>query len=133
MAKVVGGSIPASIWKAYMLAAHRNLAIRSLPGIDQYGEDYSQGEDAGNEDDPWVDRDADGNPRGDDRGIVEEFFDGLFGRREPRTSAPLPPPPPRAPVAPPPAPEADEDAEQPPDEPGPYRQPEPDPEEAPPF
>lgn len=132
MAKVVGGSIPASIWKAYMLAAHRTLAIRNLPGVDPYGEDYSQSDDSGNEDNPWVDRDADGNPRDDDRGLVEEFFDDLFGRREPRTSAPLPPPP-RPPVAPRPTPETDEDAVEPPDEPGPYRQPEPDPEEAPPF
>lgn len=128
MGKIVGGNIPASIWRAYMLAAHRNLPVRNLPGVDPYGEDYST-DNADYEDNPWVERDADGNPRDDDRGLVEEFFDGLFGRREPRTSAPLPPPP--APVAPPPP--APDDEEAPADEPGPYRQPEPDPAEGSPF
>ncbi len=133
MGRVVGGTIPASIWKAYMTAAHRNLPIRNLPGVDPYGEDYSESQNGNYEDNPWVERDADGNPRNDDRGLVEEFFDDLFGRREPRTSAPLPQPPPPPPVAPRPSPEVEEGTDPPSDEPGPYRQPEPDPEESSPF
>jgi hypothetical protein len=116
-----------------MTAAHRNLPIRNLPGVDPYGEDYSESQDGNYEDNPWVERDADGNPRNEDRGLVEEFFDDLFGRREPRTSAPLPPPPPPPPVAPRPSPEVEDSADPPSDEPGPYRQPEPDPEESSPF
>jgi penicillin-binding protein 1A len=134
MGKVVGGNIPASIWKAYMLAAHRTLPIRSLPGIDMNGEgdDFAEGEDGNYEDNPWVERDSDGNPR-DDRGAVEEFFDGLFGRRDPETSSPPAPPPPPPPVAPRLSPQIGEHSGPPPENPGPYRQPEADPDESSPF
>ena len=33
MNKVVGGDMPASIWRRYMLAAHQNLAIRDFPWL----------------------------------------------------------------------------------------------------
>ncbi|MCE9522843.1 MAG: PBP1A family penicillin-binding protein [Alphaproteobacteria bacterium] len=105
MTKVVGGSIPASIWKAYMLAAHRNLPVHSLPGVDLYGEGGAYAEagpgDTSNQDEPWVDRDGDSyrrNPRGErDKGVIEDFFDSLFGGRDPETSVPAPPPPQIAP------------------------------------
>jgi len=199
MAKVVGGSIPASIWKAYMVSAHQKIALHSLPGIDAFGSDAYATASDGYDDNPWVERDGDGDsgrpPSNRDRGVIEEFFDSLFGGREPSTSvddAPVPMPQrysPRADVqtprsAPPsaendenednanpeespphiapqprqprqpraytPPPDLDEDTPppraEPPDEPeplpdgferkpevGPYRQPEPDPEEPSPF
>jgi membrane peptidoglycan carboxypeptidase len=80
MQKVVGGSLPASIWKNYMLAAHRGIPAHSLPGIDAYG--VSDASDGSGEDDPWVDRGDDGaerRPPGRDRGVIEDFFDSLFG------------------------------------------------------
>jgi penicillin-binding protein 1A len=164
MQKIVGGSLPASIWKNYMQAAHRNIPVHSLPGIDTYGSsDYAEG---GSEDDPWVDRGDDSRDRrapGRDRGVIEDFFDSLFG--DEGTALPAPPPPmgpryrPQVDAAPEPdaedvedmtaAEEAAEDAAvraaeargtrgtEPrppsPDADGPYRQPEADPNEPSPF
>ena len=96
MTKVVGGGIPASIWKNYMLAAHRNIAIHSLPGIDSFGsEDYAEA--PAEEDNPWVERSENGRdnrgPR--DRGVIEDFFDSLFGDNDTAVPVPPPPPPPR--------------------------------------
>jgi len=92
MQKIVGGSLPASIWKNYMQAAHRNVPPHTLPGIDTYGSSASN--EGGNEDNPWVDRgDDDSQDRrapGRDRGVIEDFFDGLFGGD---TALPAPPPP----------------------------------------
>ena len=178
MTKVVGGGFPASIWKNYMLAAHRNTAIHTLPGIDAFGSDNYANAPT-DEDEPWVDRGDDDRGRPRDRNVIDDFFDSLFGDED--TAVPVPPPPPAprfvpqsAPVAPPappepveaeaPAPEPDpveeaetaaaEEAEPeravrqviplrrppaarrppPPPEPdGPYRQPEPDPDEGSPF
>jgi len=33
MNKVVGGDIPASIWRRFMMAAHQNLAVRDFPWL----------------------------------------------------------------------------------------------------
>ncbi len=92
MQKVVGGSLPASIWKNYMQAAHKGIPVHNLPGIDTYGS--SDSADAGSEDNPWVDRgDDDSQDRrapGRDRGVIEDFFDSLFGGD---TALPAPPPP----------------------------------------
>jgi len=92
MQKVVGGSLPASIWKTYMQAAHKGIPVHNLPGIDTYGSSYSA--DGGSEDNPWVDRgDDDSRDRrapGRDRGVIEDFFDSLFGGD---TALPAPPPP----------------------------------------
>jgi penicillin-binding protein 1A len=94
MNKVVGGSLPANVWKAYMVAAHRNVPVHNLPGIDMYG-DSSSMVDSG-EENPWVDRDGEYAERHEDRGAIEEFFDSLFGGGDDRrTEAPPPPPPPR--------------------------------------
>jgi penicillin-binding protein 1A len=107
MTKVVGGGIPASVWKNYMLAAHRNTTIHTLPGIDAFGsDDYANGPT--DEDEPWVDRGEDGYDRGRprDRNVIDDFFDSLFGEDD--TAVPVPPPPApsfvpqSAPVAPPP-------------------------------
>ena len=86
-----------AIWKAYMLAAHRNLPIRSLPGIDMYGEarfarrrQRQRGQSVG---------------RTRRRSATRATRIAAWSRNsstacsaadEPRTSAPLPPPPPRA-------------------------------------
>jgi penicillin-binding protein 1A len=164
MKKVVGGSIPASIWKAYMIAAHRNVPVHSLPGIDVFGDSdaYANADNPESQDNPWVERDENGNPRGHDsrdRGVIEEFFDSLFGGRDSGNEEPpeSPDPPqmyerlsPRAdatrnfspslaPHGPPPtetmvAPRPSEPAEaEPGEQPGPYRQPESDPDEGSPF
>ena len=194
MAKVVGGSFPASIWKTYMVAAHKNIPYHSLPGIDTFGtspDSYAEAVD-GFQDNPWVDGDSESSDsrRGNrDRGVIEEFFDGLFGdggepqtsvqpdlpkvqRLSPRAEArprnvappsnadPLsqtdqppdlddadkPAPPPRPPrvYAPtveepgdrrraPSPPPGDDSMQAPPPDSGPYRQPEPDPNEPSPF
>ncbi|MBL8783249.1 MAG: PBP1A family penicillin-binding protein [Alphaproteobacteria bacterium] len=92
MQKVVGGSLPASIWKNYMQAAHKSIPVHNLPGIDTYGNsDYAEG---GSEDDPWVDRGDDSRDRrspGRDRGVIEDFFDSLFGGDDTALPAPTPP------------------------------------------
>jgi membrane peptidoglycan carboxypeptidase len=99
MKKVVGGSLPASIWKAYMLAAHKNIPVHNLPGVDMYGDSdaYAQNDP----DNPWVERDGeytDGRNPDNDRGVIEDFFDSLFGGDDrPRNRAPEPPPPPPPP------------------------------------
>lgn len=99
MQRVVGGGLPASIWKNYMLAAHRNVPIHGMPGIDMYGNDESYADaDPENADNPWVERGEDPYERsrpGRERGVIEEFFDGLFGDGE--TAVPVPPPPPQPP------------------------------------
>lgn len=98
MKKVVGGSLPASIWKAYMLAAHKNKPIHNLPGVDMYGsaseEPYPDGSVPDN---PWVDRDgySDRGPPDGDRGVIEDFFDSLFGGDNEERPRNPPPPPPR--------------------------------------
>ena len=97
MAKVVGGSLPASIWKTYMAEAHRRIAVHPLPGVYNYdgsGEDpYADGR---GEDEPWVERGGDGYRPGreDDKGVIEDLIDSLFGDGEEEMSAPPPPPPP---------------------------------------
>ncbi|MBP6012384.1 MAG: PBP1A family penicillin-binding protein [Alphaproteobacteria bacterium] len=158
MAKVVGGSIPATIWKAYMLSAHKNIPIHPLPGVDTMGEGdiYAEGEPTG-EDNPWVERDENSYERRSterDRSVVEDFFDSLFGSDDP------PPPPRTVPQSNPTQPQDREDTGelsaatpprpvvaggehrpnsqprpvvQPAEPPGPYRQPEPDPDEPSPF
>jgi penicillin-binding protein 1A len=121
MTKVVGGGIPASIWKNYMLAAHRNIGMHPLPGIDTYGSDDYAGT-PGEEDEPWVDRGEDGRDRRGprDRDVIEDFFDSLFG--DDGAALPVPPPPPAPrfvpqaapvpdPVAPPEPPEPAQPAE----------------------
>jgi penicillin-binding protein 1A len=136
MQKIVGGGLPASIWKNYMLAAHRGIAIHTLPGIDMYGSYDTADADGENEDEPWVDR-GDDDRRGPRRGVIEDFFDSLFGGDD--TALPpapdLPPAPrylPRAevepePIDPPDMAELPDEASRPPrDLDGPYRQPEPD-------
>jgi penicillin-binding protein 1A len=103
MAKIVGGSIPASVWKAYMIEAHRKIAMHPLPGVYNYdGSDGSYPPDAGSEDNPWVERDGDtpGSPDENDKGVVEDFFDRLFGGGHDERRAPPPPPPPPPPPAP---------------------------------
>jgi penicillin-binding protein 1A len=99
MRKVVGGSLPASIWKAYMLAAHKTTPVHNLPGVDMYGSDapYDPGS-SGGEDNPWVDRDGSTpEPRrpDDDKGVIEDFFDSLFGDGDEERPREPPPPPPR--------------------------------------
>ena len=159
MSKVVGGSLPASIWKSYMLAAHRNIPVHTLPGIDSYGEvDTAEAEvPPTGEDNPWVERDGDSDgPRGRDKGVIEDFFDSIFGNDE---REPPPPPRPQSHV-PPPADEPQDSADgtavipmtrpppgtwsaespprrppppEPAEPPGPYRQPESDPDAGSPF
>jgi membrane peptidoglycan carboxypeptidase len=82
MSRVVGGSLPASIWKTYMVDAHRRIAVHPLPGIYEYGAGPGDYYPVGpGEDDPWVERGQDGpGPRPDeDKGLIEDFFDSLFG------------------------------------------------------
>ena len=150
MGKVVGGSLPASIWKSYMVEAHKKIPVHQLPGVDDYDSPDAY-VDAGGEDNPWIERGGDGyegRRRGNDRGVIEDFFDRLFGGEE-DNSEPVPaPPPPR--YGPPHASnngdgeEEPDDASAPPSqmagqnpgpnpEPGPYRQPEADPNAEPPF
>jgi penicillin-binding protein 1A len=94
MKKVVGGSLPASIWKAYMLAAHRNVAVHNLPGVDMYGTHDPDAQ--GDPENPWVERDGEYTERRpDDRGVIEDFFDSLFGEGDRPNTANPPPPPPR--------------------------------------
>jgi membrane peptidoglycan carboxypeptidase len=103
MAKVVGGSIPASVWKTYMIEAHRKIAMHPLPGVYNYdGSDGSYPTVDGSEDNPWVERDGDepSGGRDNDKGVIEDFFDRLFGDGEPRHPAPPPPPPPPPPPSP---------------------------------
>lgn len=151
MAKIVGGSLPASIWKAYMTEAHRKIAVHPLPGIYNYdGSDNPEVADNGAEDNPWVEHDGDGydHGSGNDKGVIEDFFDRLFGDEEPRRPPPPPPPPPSQYNAPraDADPNADPaDAEDSPESPsgktatsepapnGPYRQPQSDPNAEPPF
>jgi len=92
MSRVVGGSLPATIWKTYMIDAHRRIAVRPLPGIyDGYGSDDDYYGEAPTRDDPWVDRGGnDAPPVDDDRGIIEDFFDSLFGDSDQQRSAPPP-------------------------------------------
>ncbi len=115
MQKVVGGSLPASIWKNYMVAAHRNVPAHSLPGIDMYGGyDTAEGENT-EEDDPWIERGNDRDPRSRDRSVVEDFFDSIFGADE--MALPPPPPPPMPPrYVPQAAPVAPAEVEQPEEE-----------------
>jgi penicillin-binding protein 1A len=100
MGRVVGGSLPASIWKTVMVDAHRRIAVHALPGIYDYGMGpegaYAEGP---GEDDPWVDRaeDGPGYRSNDDKGLIEDILDSLFGGEE---EAPPAPPPPRAPPPP---------------------------------
>ena len=100
MGRVVGGSLPASIWKTVMVDAHRRIAVHALPGIYDYGmgPDGAYAEGPG-EDDPWVDRaeDGPGYQSNDDKGLIEDILDSLFGGDE---EAPPAPPPPRAPPSP---------------------------------
>jgi membrane peptidoglycan carboxypeptidase len=97
MAKVVGGSLPASIWKSYMTEAHRRIAVHPLPGVYNYDgseeDPYAEGR---GEDEPWVERGGDGYRPGreDDKGVIEDLIDSLFGDDEEKMSAPPPPPPP---------------------------------------
>ena len=143
MQRIVGGGLPASIWKNYMLAAHRGIAIHTLPGIDMYGS-YDTADADGSEDEPWVERGDDDDRRGPRRGVIEDFFDSLFGGDD--TALPpapeLPPAPrylPRAevepePIDPPDLAELPDEATRPPrDLDGPYRQPEPDADAESPF
>jgi penicillin-binding protein 1A len=93
MSRVVGGSLPASIWKTYMVEAHRRIAVHALPGIyDGYGDMDPYYGSAPVEDEPWVERGGEPAqpPQEEDKGIIEDFFDSLFGDEEP-------PPPPRRP------------------------------------
>jgi hypothetical protein len=95
MSRVVGGSLPASIWKSYMVDAHRRIAVHALPGIYDYGTGPGDYYPVGpGEDDPWVDRGDEGPRPGpdDEKGIIEDFFDSLFGGDE---EAPPPAPAPR--------------------------------------
>jgi membrane peptidoglycan carboxypeptidase len=94
MAKVVGGSIPATIWKAYMVAASKDLPVRTLPGIDMFGqtgEDYAESHQPQGEDMPWVERGEDRHSN--DRGVLENFLDSIFGGDDDEHRAPPPPPP----------------------------------------
>jgi penicillin-binding protein 1A len=111
MGKVVGGGIPATIWRAYMISAHKDLPVRTLPGIDMYGmtgQDYANASQPPpySEDMPWVERGEGGRDRRDrDRGVLEDFFDSIFGSEEEEERAPPPPPPeyePRSELRPPP-------------------------------
>ncbi|MBI1212879.1 MAG: PBP1A family penicillin-binding protein [Alphaproteobacteria bacterium] len=97
MARVVGGSIPATIWKAYMLAAEKNLPVRTLPGIDMFGqtgEDYAEVHSSDSDGDmPWVDGgDGGRRDRHEDRGVLEEFFDSIFGGDDDEDRRAPPPP-----------------------------------------
>lgn len=95
MAKIVGGSIPAAIWKSYMIEAHRKIAMHALPGVNNYdGSDGSYPADQSSDDNPWVERDGDQDSDGrrNDKGVIEDFFDRLFGSdKEQRMSAPTHP------------------------------------------
>jgi penicillin-binding protein 1A len=91
MSRVVGGSLPATIWKTYMVDAHRRIAVRPLPGIyDGYASDDDYYSEVPAQDDAWVERDGDRDrpPPEDDRGIIEDFFDSLFGDDDGPRSAP---------------------------------------------
>lgn len=100
MAKVVGGSIPATIWKAYMVAASKDLPVRTLPGIDMFGqtgEDYASETHVApgpGEDMPWVER-GERRERRQDRGALERFLDDIFGGSDDEERVPAPPPPER--------------------------------------
>jgi hypothetical protein len=121
-----------------------------LPGVDVYdGSDaYAIGE-ANSEDNPWVERDGNGHGQGggEDKGVIEDFFDRLFGDED-RPPPPAPPPPRMGPrssndqpddsgaagVDADGNPQGDGRRAGPPPEPGgPYRQPEADPNAPPPF
>jgi penicillin-binding protein 1A len=101
--RVAGGGLPASIWKAFMTAAHRGLPIRTLPGIDLYSEPdpgyYTEAPPPEPEYAPPPQRPP---PEPDQPGLIDRFLDDLFGGSDYPDEAP--PPPPRD---------------------GPYRQPEP--------
>lgn len=105
--RVAGGSIPASIWKAFMTAAHKGLPVRSLPGVDLYSEPdpgyYTEAPTPPPAYEPPAPRPP---PPPDEPGLVDRFLDDLFGSND--FPEEQPPPPPRD---------------------GPYRQP--DPEEPP--
>jgi penicillin-binding protein 1A len=91
MTRVVGGSLPASIWKSYMVEAHRRIAVHALPGIyDGYGDTDPYYGAPPVEDEPWVEHGDDPArpPQDEDKGIIEDFLDSLFGDENP-------PPPPR--------------------------------------
>jgi hypothetical protein len=75
-----------------MLAAHRNIGVHTLPGIDVFGgPSYADASPDG--DDPWVERGDDAYDRPGRRGVIEDFFDSIFGDDD----TALPPPPPPAP------------------------------------
>lgn len=96
MGKVVGGSIPAQIWKTYMVDAHRKIAVHALPGVNDYDYGYDADvADAERGDDPWIERGGDGyhRRRDNDKGVIEDFFDRLFGDDEPAEMRGPPPPP----------------------------------------
>jgi len=96
MSKVVGGGIPATIWKAYMVAASKDLPVRTLPGIDMFGQTGGDFADAHvpspGEDMPWVERGEGRRGGHDDRGVLENFLDSIFGGDD-EEHAPAPPPP----------------------------------------
>jgi len=97
MAKVVGGSLPAQIWKTYMAEAHRRIAVHPLPGVYNYdGSDEDPYAEGRGEDEPWVERGGDGYRPGreDEKGVIEDLIDSLFGDDEENMSAPPQPPPP---------------------------------------
>jgi penicillin-binding protein 1A len=100
--RVTGGALPASIWKAFMKEAHKGLEIRTLPGVDLYREPdpgyYPDMPQPPPPPPPPVPRPP---PPPDQPGIVDQFFDDLFGGGE-------------YPEDRPPKPQSD----------GPYRQPE---------
>jgi hypothetical protein len=80
-----------------MAEAHRRIAVHPLPGVYNYdGSDEDPYAEGRGEDEPWVERGGDGYRPGreDEKGVIEDLIDSLFGDDEEEMSAPPPPPPP---------------------------------------
>jgi penicillin-binding protein 1A len=97
--RVAGGGLPASIWKSYMVAAHKGLPVRTLPGVDLYDNSerdyYTYSRPAPPEEqNPYGERGAPyvrRPPPPDTPGLVDRFFDELFGGGEyPEDNVPPP-------------------------------------------
>jgi penicillin-binding protein 1A len=91
--RVAGGGLPASIWKAFMTAAHRGVPVRSLPGIDLYSEpDTGYYTEAPPREPEFMPPPQRPPPEPDEPGLIDRFLDDLFGGSDYPEEAPPPPP-----------------------------------------
>lgn len=90
--KVSGGNVPATIWKSYMVAAHKGLPVRAISGIEMYRDPEGDYYALRRPPPDWQPPAPPAEGHSEEPGMVERFFDELFGE-EPYPQDPMPPPP----------------------------------------